>query len=298
MNPSPFESFVVFLRSAPIEVVVARLMSISLLKPYRVCIGCGKNMSLVNHVSSCDGCCWRCLTRGCEKERNKISIRKDSFFENFRISLVDIFTVAFCWSQDKSILDVGRDFTINKKTTIKIYSMLRTMAGNCVDNEEFMLGGQGVICQIDESLFSHKIKAHRGRSPRSQIWVFGIVEVGTGNFYVEVVPNRSAEVLLPIIRRVVRSGSIVCSDEWAAYNNIQSNLNLEHRTVNHSIYFVDPVSGTYTQNIESCWNVLKYKIKKMKGVRREMLSEYLKEFMWRKRRSFNTWLALFALMRV
>ena len=62
------------------------------------------------------------------------------------------------------------------------------------------------------------------------------------------------------------------------YNNINS-LGMEHRTVNHSLYFVDPNTGVHTQNIESLWNQVKYKFKKMKGVKREFLQLYLNEFM-------------------
>ena len=55
----------------------------------------------------------------------------------------------------------------------------------------------------------------------------------------------------------------------------------EHNTVNHSLHFVDPVTGIHTQNIESYWAKHKYVLKKMKGCRREFLTQYLQEFMWR-----------------
>ena len=56
-----------------------------------------------------------------------------------------------------------------------------------------------------------------------------------------------------------------------------------HSTVNHSVHFVDPITGVHTQNIESYWNRVKYKIKKMKGVLGDKIPEYLDEFLWRER---------------
>ena len=79
-------------------------------------------------------------------------------------------------------------------------------------------------------------------------------------------------------------GTIVHSDEWAAYRQV-GNLSTvaSHNTVNHSLHFVDPGSGTHTQNIESYWSRVKHKIKRMKGCHAEQLPSYLDEFMWRER---------------
>ena len=54
-------------------------------------------------------------------------------------------------------------------------------------------------------------------------------------------------------------------------------------TVNHSLFFVDPVTGVHTQTIESYWN----------RVRRDMLPGYLDEFMWRERVGDNKMEAIF-----
>ena len=141
---------------------------------------------------------------------------------------------------------------------------------------EMMLGGPGVIVQIDESLFRYKPKVellymipiiiccnqiyfifqNRG-PPRSQIWVFGMVDVShiPALGYMQTIPQWDARTLLPIIQQHVRPGTIVWSDEWQAYNRVQQlNPVAQHQTVNHSITFVDPVTGVHTQNAESFWN--------------------------------------------
>ena len=99
-----------------------------------------------------------------------------------------------------------------------------------------------------------------------------------------IVLNRSAATLLPIIQRHVRPGTVIHSDEWAAYRRVlQLNSVAQHNVINHSLHFVDAASNTHTQNIESYWNRVKRKFKRMKGVHSTMLHSYLDEFMWRKR---------------
>ena len=58
-----------------------------------------------------------------------------------------------------------------------------------------------------------------------------------------------------------------------------------HGTVNHSVEFDNSTTGVHTQNIESYWNHIKTKLKRMKGVSPEQLPSYLDEFMWRERNS-------------
>ena len=99
----------------------------------------------------------------------------------------------------------------------------------------------------------------------------------------EIVPNRTAATLLPIIRQHVANRSIVWSDEWASYNQVAALPNVQsHGIVNHSIEFVAP-SGVHTQNIESYWQRVKIKLKRMRGCHEDQLASYLDEFMWRER---------------
>lgn len=87
---------------------------------------------------------------------------------------------------------------------------------------------------------------------------------------------------------MVRSGTVIHSDLWKAYSNNQRDLGLEHHTVNHSVYFVDPHTGVHTQAIESYWGRHKARIKSMQGCKREFLHAYLQEFMWKERNKQDT----------
>ena len=130
------------------------------------------------------------------------------------------------------------------------------------------------------------LQYHRGRRTRREKWVFGMVDTSTTPSlgYMEIVPDRTAGTLLPIIQNHTLPGTIIHSDEWRAYNRV-SNIPTaaSHQTVNHSLNFVDPSTGVHTQNIESYWARAKRKFKRMKGVAEEQLPSYLDEFMWQER---------------
>lgn len=82
------------------------------------------------------------------------------------------------------------------------------------------LGGYGRTVEIDESKFG-KRKFHRGHQVDGQ-WVFGGIERETGRVFLEVVPGRSAEILVPIIKKWIEPGTTIISDCWKAYDCLQS----------------------------------------------------------------------------
>ena len=102
--------------------------------------------------------------------------------------------------------------------------------------------------------------------------------------YMEIVRRRDAATLLPIINSHVAAGTEVWSDQWSAYSGVGALPNVtHHESVNHSVNFVDPGTGVHTNHIESYWNRVKNKFKRMKGVQKNMLDGYLDEFMWKER---------------
>ena len=116
--------------------------------------------------------------------------------------------------------------------------------------------------------------------------------------YVQIVNQRNAATLLPIIQAHIAPGTVVHSDEWAAYNHVATLPDVaSHSTVNLSITFINPVTGTHTQNIESYWNRIKTKFKRMKGCHANQLPSYLDEFMWRERHGATRRVAFQNIMR-
>ncbi|RUS81879.1 hypothetical protein EGW08_010349 [Elysia chlorotica] len=105
-----------------------------------------------------------------------------------------------------------------------------------------------------------------------------------GRGFLELVPDRTAATLLPLIQRYIAPGSIINSDGWAAYNNIDTlpvNPPYQHLVVIHDQNFVDPVTGACTNQVECYWKNCKSKFKQMAGVQSTTLESHLDEFLWR-----------------
>ena len=96
-----------------------------------------------------------------------------------------------------------------------------------------------------------KRKFNRGKRVEGE-WVFGGTERRSGKCFKKVVPNRSKECLLNVLKEYVLPGSIVISDCWSSYNCLQDE-GFVHLRVNHSLHFKDPDTGAPTNTIEGTW---------------------------------------------
>ena len=69
------------------------------------------------------------------------------------------------------------------------------------------------------------------------------------------------------------------SDMWKAYDFIKDE-GYTHLTVNHSLNFVDPDTGAYTQRIENTWWGVKRNMPRT-GTSKDLFESYLQEWLWR-----------------
>lgn len=246
------------------------------------CSLCNHALHQVRYKRNIDGYAFKCNRSSCSKFKVYVSIRKHSFFENLKIELKQILKLVYCWFKEESQVDVIQDYGVSKNTVNKVYKKLRALTVHYFEDNNYTLGGNGIICQIDESMFKYKQKYNVGRVSSEYRWVFGIADTSfnPSKYYVELVQNRSRETLMSIILSRIKPGSIIWSDEWRAYRTLGDN-NFIHNTVNHRVNFVNPETGVHTQNIESLWNKLKIRIKKQYGISTDILNEYLNEWMWK-----------------
>ena len=174
---------------------------------------------------------------------------------------------------------------VSRQRIIEYYKKYRSCLGHQVQNYYFENEnrlGRNAVLEIDESKFNAKPKHRRGgRLGEPDHWVFGLVERGTGRCFMITVEDRSSATLIPIIRRIAAPGATIVSDQWRGYLSL-GDEGFVHVTVNHSVQFVDPLTGEHSNTIESLWARSKSKIKYMNGIQRQWAQSYLNEFMFRR----------------
>ena len=93
--------------------------------------------------------------------------------------------------------------------------------------------------------------------------------------------RKDKDSLIPVIKKYVKEGSTIYSDQWGAYNTLTTHA-YNHSTVNHSLEFKS-AEGCCTNYVEGLWGLAKLRIKKMKGILPDKIPAVLDEFMYRYR---------------
>lgn len=96
------------------------------------------------------------------------------------------------------------------------------------------------------------------------------LNLGTGSFFMELMPQRNVATLTPFIQRNILPGSTVSSADSAEYNPLNT-IGYVHQTVNHSQHYVDPSTGIHTDNTEVCRSACKASFKQRFSIAREHL---------------------------
>jgi hypothetical protein len=258
--------------------MTAFLREKGLLLREHACSSCMGTMREQALTISPDGSAFRCTS--CKTRK---SIRSGSVFDHMNISLEILISLVFLMSLEVSQVNLCETLGLSNSTVIFWQSEIRNAYSRHLIMIDGPLGGQGSIVEIDESVIA---RAKRTRNcsarPVPERWVFGLYDRQQRVGALMMVPNRSAETLVPLIQRYCAPGTTIYSDGWAAYGSL-SQLGYDHRVVIHERHFVDPESGVHTNNIENYWKRCKAKFKRMSGSVSSMMSSYLDEFMWLER---------------
>lgn len=262
------------------------------------CNFCPSNplQSYIKDGSRIDGFRWSC--RLCGKT---VSIRHNSFFYNCKLDFVHLFKMFYKYLKGEEFSEIAYELNIHRNTASIWSDFLREAIAYYVEMNSVLLGGvdeegRSKIAEIDESLFFRR-KYNRGRLLDNQ-WFVGGIERGTRNVFIIPVENRNTETMVRIISEYCLPGTTIVTDQWRAYSSaIQTLGNMQHETINHSLYFVDPERhDIHTQNIEGLWSRSKFFMRKRRGITREKKAEYLIQFifeyMTEKRKRFNVLLFL------
>jgi transposase-like protein len=236
---------------------------------------------------------YRCTTHLCRKEK---SIRTNSFFANSKLPFRKIMQIAYHWLLKTPNASIIAATSCDSHTITSFIGYFRQLVGESLDDEDSIIGGNNVIVEIDESKLG-KRKYHRGHRVDG-LWVLGGIErTPNKKVFLLEVPNRSAETLLSVITAHVAPGSIIMTDLWKAYSNLESlGFGYRHLTVNHSKQFFNPKNGCCTNTIEGLWNGLKLSVKPRQRTSKIAPGCFL-EYIWRKKNKENLWEGLLSALK-
>ncbi|KII69242.1 hypothetical protein RF11_04015 [Thelohanellus kitauei] len=155
-----------------------------------------------------------------------------------------------------------------------------------LSTQNLILGGPGHIVQIDESVISRAMHNRGHDLLRPQRWVLGMYDAASKIGIIVCIPNRKAATLTEIIMRHVSPGSTIHTDGFASYKGLATLPVVPpyiHRTVNHTLFFRDPITGAHTNNVEAYWASVKKSFKRGGQTSSNLLQQKIDEKMWRER---------------
>lgn len=221
--------------------------------------------------------------RKCKDCRERFTVKVNTMFHGSHVPLRKWFIAIYIFSAHKkgiSSLQLHRDLGVTQKTAWFMLSRIRNTFKS--DSEEMMEG----TTQADETFVggknknrhaNKKVKQSQGRSTKDKTPVFGMVN--NGKVSTQVVPDTKAKTLKPIIKKMVKEGSIVVTDEWNAYNGLSKDY--QHQVLKHNeMEFVK--NGFHTNSIEGFWSLLKRGIFGIyHSTSKKHLNKYCDEFEYR-----------------
>ncbi len=168
---------------------------------------------------------------------------------------------------------------VNRKTTDRYFNYFRKLIQVSALAERYSVQLSNGI-EADESYFGpRRVRGKRGRGARGKVIVFGLLK-RNGKVYCEIIKNTERQVLMPIIRRVVQSGSDIYSDGWKSYNALAI-YGYNHKKVKHNENEFARPDGTHINGVESYWSWTKRRLNKFNGISKRHFAEYLLESEWR-----------------
>ena len=221
---------------------------------------------------------WKCKGKNCNWS---ISVYNESIFTSSKLTANRIVYIGYLWLA-KCPNNSTQFITGHFSAIISlIIGNIREIIKNAIIEKKGKISSNGIIVEIDKPKFG-KRKCHRGHK------VDGIERTSERKFFAESVKGRSIVTLIDVLKRNILSDSIVYSDMWKDYAKLSDILGMQHKTVNHSKNFKDPITGVHTNSIKGTWNGLKLRTS-IKSYKYDRIDIHISEFIWRRQNKSNLW---------
>jgi len=200
---------------------------------------------------------------------------KNRYIEHAHISERKFRAILHHFAHDICVLKTSALLGIRRQSVSRIYGLLRQRLLVLSIKEFRPFAGE---VEIDESYFGPR-RAH-GKFGRgtAKVPVLGLHKRGD-RVYVSIVKNCSMRELMPVVEGRVLSQSDVYTDTWSAYAGLVKSGYRHHRIRHDRNQFAD--GKNHINGIESFWSFAKFRMSKLRGMRREHFLLHLKESEWR-----------------
>jgi len=206
-------------------------------------------------------------------------INKFKIIKRAHISRRKFDTIFDCFVTDIPATKTAQIAHVNRNTSNRYFNLFREIIYISAINEREDVNLSNGI-EADESYFGPKrVRGKRGRGAGRKVVVLGLLK-REGNVYTQIVSRAAKKELMPIIRKVVKSGSDIYTDGWRSYSALAV-YGYNHKKVKHSEDEFAKEDGTHINGVESFWSWTKRRLAKYNGLTKEQFSRYLIESEWR-----------------
>ena len=201
---------------------------------------------------------------------------KNKYLKVAKISEAKFRVLVDCFSEDIAATQAARLSRVNRNTAQRIFTLLRARIVSLAIHEHSPFAGE---VEVDESYFgARRVRGKRGRGAAGKTPVIGLRK-RDGKVFVEIVKDCSRKELMPVIKGQVMEDSTVYTDGWKAYDSLVREGYKHHRVHHHKDEFAR--GRNHVNGIESFWSYVKFRMIKLRGVKREKFVIHLLESAWR-----------------
>ena len=251
-----------------------------LLPVSQACPSCNSTMTLSKGSRYANGMFYWCKTCHCWRH-----LLANLRIATPKLSLDRYFLCIYKFLELSFEKDVLRNVDISKSTYQKVKGHLNDFFKfDYEQNMQHKLGGAGISLQVDETVIGHNsiptCPSNLNDNFPGIVWLLGIIECDTGRIKLLILPDRTANTFISIFKEHIADGSIIYTDGHRSYPQAVEAIDSVHGVVNHSAGF-KTIEGFHTNNIENLWSILKYEVRRRRGVVMANVGTFICEFTFR-----------------
>ncbi|KAG0435769.1 hypothetical protein DMUE_4548 [Dictyocoela muelleri] len=115
------------------------------------------------------------MNKTCTNYKKYFSIRKNNFFEDLNIPLMQILKLLLCYLSRMPRYSIANYFHYNRKTIKKVISKIVRMIPDPYFSSNKMVGVSKIL-QVDKNMLNYKVGCHRGRFAKNKTDALCIIE--------------------------------------------------------------------------------------------------------------------------